>query len=77
MNTKEPVHYTVRGYLTPEVTAGDCGNVGDPSLVVVRFGGVDFYTRNAQQLLDNLRTAALELARVIAKQRDAEGADNE
>jgi len=76
MNT-EPVYYTVRGNLTTEVSAGDCGNVGDPALVTVNFGGVSFYTRNAEQLLDNLRTAALELARVIAKQRDTERVDNE
>ena len=76
MNT-EPVYYTVRGNLTANVSASDCGNVGDPELVTVSLGGVSFYTRNAEQLLDNLRTAALELARVIAKQRDTERADNE
>ena len=77
MNTEEPVHYKVSGNLTDEVTSYDCASVGDPFLVVVNFGGVSFYTRNAEQLLDNLRTAALELARVIAKQRDTERADNE
>jgi hypothetical protein len=77
MNTDDPVHYAMRGNITPDVTAHDCGNVGEPGLFIVRFGGVDFYTRNAKQLLDNFRTAALELARVIAKQRDEERTEND
>lgn len=71
------VRYTMSGDLAATVGVHDCGNVGHPELVVVDFGGVRLYTENANLLLENLRTAALELARIIAKQRDTERAENE
>ncbi len=74
MNTEEPVYFSTSGKVSKRVTVNDCGNVGDPSLVQVDFGGFRIYTRNAQQLLENLRTATLELAQLMAKHRDNERA---
>jgi hypothetical protein len=77
MNTQPRIGYSMSGTIANTVSVYDCTDGGDPNLVAVNFGAVRIYTHDTEALLEMLRTAALELAQLMAKKRDAARTGNE